>query len=240
MKRRSGFTLIELLVVIAIIAILASILFPVFAKAREKARQSRCVSNIKQLTMAVQQYADDNDEVLPPNHVYAPSTNYPNAILTYVKDYAVFLCSSHEQRLVLPGATGSLDGFSSYGMNDNLTYTANGTFDPFFDPEQGRALSDIQYPSELILLVENSSFADSNPSVYVPVGSTLAWFDINSATYNPWRSTNRPYGHVYPLHSGGCVTSFCDGHAKWMPVDKLANPPGGSITDWRLWFVSAG
>ncbi|MEN6304741.1 MAG: prepilin-type N-terminal cleavage/methylation domain-containing protein, partial [Armatimonadia bacterium] len=64
MKRR-GFTLIELLVVIAIIAILAAILFPVFAKAREKARQSSCLSNMKQMGLACLQYAQDYDEVLP-------------------------------------------------------------------------------------------------------------------------------------------------------------------------------
>jgi len=62
---RRGFTLIELLVVIAIIAILAAILFPVFARAREKARQSSCLSNVKQLDLAVQMYIQDYDEMLP-------------------------------------------------------------------------------------------------------------------------------------------------------------------------------
>ena len=62
---RRGFTLIELLVVIAIIAILAAILFPVFAKAREKARQASCLSNVKQMCLALMQYAQDYDETLP-------------------------------------------------------------------------------------------------------------------------------------------------------------------------------
>ena len=65
MKRRSGFTLIELLVVIAIIAILAAILFPVFAQAREKARQISCVSNEKQLALGIIQYVQDYDETYP-------------------------------------------------------------------------------------------------------------------------------------------------------------------------------
>lgn len=65
-SRRTGFTLIELLVVIAIIAILAAILFPVFAKAREKARQTKCTSNQRQFALAVQMYTQDNDETLPP------------------------------------------------------------------------------------------------------------------------------------------------------------------------------
>ena len=62
---RRGFTLIELLVVIAIIAILAAILFPVFARAREKARQTACLNNVKQLSLAVMQYTQDYDEILP-------------------------------------------------------------------------------------------------------------------------------------------------------------------------------
>src|SRR4028118_1177374 len=64
-RKQSGFTLIELLVVIAIIAILAAILFPVFAQAREKARQATCISNMKQISLAVSSYTQDNDEVLP-------------------------------------------------------------------------------------------------------------------------------------------------------------------------------
>ncbi|MFP3905132.1 MAG: prepilin-type N-terminal cleavage/methylation domain-containing protein, partial [Armatimonadota bacterium] len=63
---RKGFTLIELLVVIAIIAILAAILFPVFARAREKARQSSCLSNVKQIMLSLMMYTQDNDEVLVP------------------------------------------------------------------------------------------------------------------------------------------------------------------------------
>jgi prepilin-type N-terminal cleavage/methylation domain-containing protein len=65
-KKTRGFTLIELLVVIAIIAILAAILFPVFAKAREKARQTSCLSNLKQLSLAILQYTNDNNETYPP------------------------------------------------------------------------------------------------------------------------------------------------------------------------------
>lgn len=74
---RRGFTLIELLVVIAIIAILAAILFPVFAKAREKARQTACLSNLKQLGMATMQYAQDWDDVLPLSFVATNDTQNP-------------------------------------------------------------------------------------------------------------------------------------------------------------------
>jgi len=81
--RREGFTLIELLVVIAIIAILAAILFPVFAQAREKARQTSCTSNLKQLGTAMMMYAHDYDESYPSNW-YPPDGHWANVILPYL------------------------------------------------------------------------------------------------------------------------------------------------------------
>src|SRR5437764_1841545 len=98
--RTAAFTLIELLVVIAIIAILAAILFPVFAQAREKARQAVCLSNMKQIGLATTLYAQDWDEVLPPNRTVprfadpgAPS-NYLGSVVPYVRSRAIFLCPS--------------------------------------------------------------------------------------------------------------------------------------------------
>src|SRR5256885_12149274 len=91
--RKTGFTLIELLVVIAIIAILAAILFPVFAQAREKARGSACLSNMKQMGTALMMYAQDNDEALPvqPNEIPkfwldAAAVNWCRSVLPYVKN----------------------------------------------------------------------------------------------------------------------------------------------------------
>src|ERR1035438_8303880 len=99
MKKQQGFTLIELLVVIAIIAILAAILFPVFAKVREKARQTSCTSNEKQLGLAFAQYVQDNDETYP---VGAKNSNYSagdhfgvgwaGAIYPYVKSTGLYVC----------------------------------------------------------------------------------------------------------------------------------------------------
>ncbi len=114
-KRPSGFTLIELLVVIAIIAILAAILFPVFAQAREKARQATCLSNTKQMTLGVLQYVQDYDERLPLSMFYdgaawtVGSTSTPadvfghtptrdsywsNSIAPYIKNYQIYNCPS--------------------------------------------------------------------------------------------------------------------------------------------------
>ena len=109
--RRNGFTLIELLVVIAIIAILAAILFPVFAQAREKARQTQCTNNMKQNALAVLQYIQDYDERFPMSLYLAIQNNQPciftlyNAIYPYVKNADVVVCPSDRQALDLVGST---------------------------------------------------------------------------------------------------------------------------------------
>src|SRR5437588_7782155 len=94
---RKGFTLIELLVVIAIIAILAAILFPVFAQAREKARSASCLSNIKQVTLAWQMYLQDYDEVMVPHWAADTaygSLNWPKLTEPYIKNWQVYRCPS--------------------------------------------------------------------------------------------------------------------------------------------------
>ena len=126
MKR--GFTLIELLVVIAIIAILAAILFPVFARAREKARQSSCLSNIKQMSLAAMMYTQDYDEVYPGGLTGASGEMGPisqsssfttfwitaDVIYRYVNNKQVFLC---------PSRLGSNPIKHNYGFNSRLCPT---------------------------------------------------------------------------------------------------------------------
>lgn len=131
--RRSGFTLIELLVVIAIISILASILFPVFSRARAKARQAACISNEKQLVLAFLMYAEDFDEVLPPADAGGGTgywglhgssmTNaiWCDAIYPYTRNHEIELCP--ENKLVLPG----------YAINDVGTPGVGQSLGSFFD-----------------------------------------------------------------------------------------------------------
>jgi prepilin-type N-terminal cleavage/methylation domain-containing protein/prepilin-type processing-associated H-X9-DG protein len=147
-RRNKGFTLIELLVVIAIIAILAAILFPVFAQAREKARQASCLSNLKQLTLGWVMYAQDYDESFPQwkwDQMYAAGSVSPNnaaslwvnAIYPYVKNAQVYNCPSDARGITAKDAFGgwftfddTLIGFQqplltavmSYGANEPLTY----------------------------------------------------------------------------------------------------------------------
>ncbi len=115
---KRGFTLIELLVVIAIIAILAAILFPVFAKAREKARQSSCLSNLKQLGLAALQYGQDYDEMFPYHRCYSlsPLPCYLEEVEPYMKNRQVWECPS-------AGSYGLISGHRfvhHYGFNSNL------------------------------------------------------------------------------------------------------------------------
>jgi len=91
-KPVKGFTLIELLVVIAIIAILAAILFPVFAKVREKARQTSCTSNMKQIGLGILQYVQDNDEAFPSGQQDNDNSGWPSLVQPYIKSLAVFRC----------------------------------------------------------------------------------------------------------------------------------------------------
>lgn len=88
----SGFTLVELLVVIAIICILASILYPVFAKARGKGRQASCISNLKQIGVALHLYADDHDEMFPLDADFGPACFWYERLDPYIKNRAVGLC----------------------------------------------------------------------------------------------------------------------------------------------------
>ncbi|MGC9319746.1 MAG: DUF1559 domain-containing protein [Armatimonadota bacterium] len=143
MKR--GFTLIELLVVIAIIAILAAILFPVFARAREKARQASCTSNVKQITLGILMYAEDYDERMPlqrysadgiywynNDHAYLQTKygNYQPLVFPYVKNEQVFMCPSSTRSD--PAGQFAYD----YAMNCAV--------------DDGRKLADIDAPAERI------------------------------------------------------------------------------------------
>ena len=114
-RGNAGFTLIELLVVIAIIAILAAILFPVFAQAREKARQTACLSNVRQMGFAVTMYTQDYDETFPLAATATPQgfLNWHHLTDPYVKNKQVWVCPSAN----LPTRDGLGNLVCQYGFN---------------------------------------------------------------------------------------------------------------------------
>lgn len=124
-SRHHGFTLIELLVVIAIIAILAAILFPVFAQAREAARKTQCLSNMKQLSLALAGYSTDYDGIMPPSQLPNTGANvsWPSMLYTYIKNEGVFVCPSGEPTPTLRDLGGGQNGVfcgitdTRYGQN---------------------------------------------------------------------------------------------------------------------------
>ena len=152
---KRGFTLIELLVVIAIIAILAAILFPVFAKARENARRTSCASNLKQIGLGIMQYTQDYDEMMVPAVVTCTDASCPSGyrgfealIMPYVKSGQLFVCPSNSNKSKLLGNAGeALDGTlinQSYGtLSDNVSYAALQDFG-------AHSLSDYLSPSQCL------------------------------------------------------------------------------------------
>ncbi|MDR3708605.1 MAG: DUF1559 domain-containing protein [Capsulimonadaceae bacterium] len=158
-KRSDGFTLIELLVVIAIIAILAAILFPVFATAREKARQTACISNLKQLGLGFMQYVQDYDETFPNGcNVFANGSGWAGEVYPFVKSTQVFIC---------PSDTGANIPVTSYAYNSS--FVQNGSAIPGHSGAyypQGISSAKCDMPSRSVLLFEVQNAGGATANIY--------------------------------------------------------------------------
>ncbi|MCE5237455.1 DUF1559 domain-containing protein [bacterium] len=204
--RKHGFTLIELLVVIAIIAILAAILFPVFAKAREKARQSSCLSNLKQLALASLMYVQDYDEMSQRWHGYwgapaVPTVSDPywyQYIVPYTKNQQIFLCPSAGDKALDPADAPANTYLCTYAVSNGW-------------PQQ--ALSAFVSPAETVMLCETQS---SNYYRYRLVPNSDAAMDTTARN----------------MHNGGSNFALVDGHAKWYPASKFSSGEPTSDLHW--------
>ncbi len=175
--RRHGFTLIELLVVIAIIAILAAILFPVFAKAREKARQTSCLSNVRQINTAILSYAQDNDETFPPA-TYDAQYLYPdgqygrlywaNLVQPYAKNWMLFRCPSAEN-WDRDNNERTMGDRPDYGAHGRLMACEMDSYPASLDFET-RGLAYVQRSANCAMVIEHSQWctplANSGKSRY--------------------------------------------------------------------------
>lgn len=250
-KRREGFTLIELLVVIAIIAILAAILFPVFAQARDKARGTACMSNLKQLGLATMQYVQDFDEAFSGQD---NASRYPGYIYPYLKSKGVFTCPS--DLWPTPVQTGGSKGWIviSYAINANMyaasypvlqsTLSSPGATVLYFecgtmnrDPSVLPAASctvncwppytanGCSFSSNYWPCAENAGYLETGPmgGTCNSIGNLGADNCQGGGLSAPTLGAGMPIDPAFPTgrHLGGSNFAFADGHAKWLVGNKV-------------------
>ena len=217
---RKGFTLIELLVVIAIIAILAAILFPVFARARAKAQQNNCLSNVKQMQLGLIMYASDNNQMYPLDVIGGGTPTGPawsSQILPYIKNAQIFICPSDTIVTGTIGTTGSLlpgvgntVTLQSYGRNEYINVGGNpGTNTiPIAD-------SLIQYPAEMLGIMDAVQYIIPCGNDTAAAGGSTATSQMDQASIG---TLNVP---VTVRHNNGCNQSYMDGHVKWIAYTNI-------------------
>jgi len=261
MKKLRGFTLIELLLVIAIIAILAAILFPVFAKAREKARQISCTSNMKQIGLAVTMYAQDFDETFPPKGVCADGNWQWNAwetlVAPYVKNGAhtgsatgdtnysgsVFACPSNPNKSSATAfSPGAFQYSSDYVCNSNqgfgkllnLPAGQSGQGDGPFGGQNGTTAMGVSIAAQAAP-ASLIAFAENNGGGPGASGWNV---DPTDGNFSGDTGTTNPHSScLYAGHSGVSNYAFCDGHVKSQkPFATLSQRDGGSgsTNQWTI------
>ena len=253
-RHPDGFTLIELLVVIAIIAILAAILFPVFAKAREKARQVSCASNLRQMSNAFAMYTQDFDEKFPRASDAPSGIRWMHRLMPYVKNTQIFVCPSRSQF----GFTGAVSTSGGYGSNSLFL----DEWLPGGATGGGMSMATIASPAETIMVAEscwNGRFRirpdGANAAVWA-LPNSFVW-NLSGVNIGPVTPPGAPCTNLagspleYRLdwrHSERSNFMFVDGHVKSLTpadADRQVNSEGGtgfpaagapmSATRYALW-----
>jgi len=237
--RKRGFTLIELLVVIAIIAILAAILFPVFAQAREKARTAGCLNNQKQISLGIIQYVQDYDETFPSVDSGVLTQN----VQPYLKNLDVFKCPSGSglynvnNRAMLGAAATTTTTRTSYAANADIMGGWNNS--------PGLPIANVAAPASTVILADADAIITSATANSTQIAVTTNTANNANGKRNVYYQTarfpnaqpNDTVGRLGARHQDGAIYSFADGHSKWLkqPPDDcsnwMPNSTKGSIRD---------
>ncbi len=220
--KKSAFTLIELLVVIAIIAILAAILFPVFARARENARRASCMSNLKQIALGVEQYKNDYDNRYP-GFGQPGNQGWAQNVQPYLKSLQLFQCPSEPTGA--PDYSQPLPALLADTRLVDYFYNASLTN---YSPEQqnyGRSEAELEKPTVTILAGDGTTYNAGNILPYYDSGSAngfacdqnMAAMENDPPSY-PGGNCGYPAFRRIPgtRHLGGANYAFCDGHVKFV------------------------
>lgn len=212
-----GFTLIELLVVISIIAILAAILFPVFARARENARRSSCMSNLKQMGLGVMMYVQDYDEMYPPANLTTaqPSPDGPNIhgywlgglwfwqqiIYPYTKSSQIYRCPSSSY-------TGNVLYAGNYGANMLMMPAP---------PTPTVSMATARSAASTYLIMDSGSYVILPANVYAP-SANFSYLPGTADIVTPLSQPTAPFMDDFTngRHFLGVNMCFADGHSKWL------------------------
>lgn len=229
-RSRRAFTLIELLVVIAIISILAAILFPVFARARENARRSSCISNMKQIGLGMMQYLQDYDERFPSQNSdgpenYASATfvesgstkNWIRSIHPYVKSWQLFLCPSAKPFDRDPPSTAN-----EPNGNSNTNYRASGVI----MQNPGVPVSILGRAAEIVVILETP--LSYNTAYRRPIMNGTVDSRGLYTRFTQWNVTT-----MHTTHFEGGNLVFADGHVKWKKQSAICS------ADFGLYIGSA-
>lgn len=206
-QHKPGFTLIELLVVIAIIAILAAILFPAFSRARENARRTSCLNNLKQVGIATMLYTQDYDERLPASGtVAAREVRLWDRLVNYTKNKQIFVCpstlyvrSTSWVKGINVNTGAAVDWDTSYGWN----------YYPLQTVTIGTLLAEIQNPAQTVAI------ADTDAPTIETIERPARFFKASGLK-----------GYLVERHLEGMNVLWLDGHVKWTKISGLLNPPG--------------